>query len=111
MPDRAPSFCVVPGCARFAEGRRRCRPHAVIVERARPNRDTRRWYYLAAWKAIRLEVLRDQAYACAACGQATETLEVDHIEKHDGDPIRFWDRANLQALCRTCHQRKTQRGD
>lgn len=110
MPARAPSFCVVPGCARFAVGRR-CLSHAVAAERARPNRDVRRWYYLAGWKALRREVLRDQGYQCAVCLQVDQALEVDHVTRHNGDPVLFWARENLQALCRTCHQRKTQRGD
>ena len=112
MPDRAPSFCAVPGCAKFAIGRR-CLTHAITVERAkpRPNRVVRRWYFLARWRALRKDVLRSSGYECAGCHQVTETLEVDHVTPHNGDPVLFWSRANLQPLCRTCHQRKTRRGE
>jgi 5-methylcytosine-specific restriction enzyme A len=110
MPSRPPHLCAVPGCPQLATGRR-CRAHAVVAEQARPNYAHRRWYRIARWRALRARVLREQAYRCALCGYVTLDLDIDHIVKHDGDLRRFWDRANLQALCRTCHQRKTQRGD
>ena len=72
---------------------------------------TRRWYRTPPWRALRAQILRAQGYQCAECKQVVAALEIDHIAKHDGDPRRFWDRANLQALCRSCHQRKTQRGE
>jgi 5-methylcytosine-specific restriction endonuclease McrA len=35
---------------------------------------------------------------------------VDHIVKHEGDQVRFWDEANnWQALCRACHDGDKQR--
>jgi 5-methylcytosine-specific restriction enzyme A len=109
MPDRAPHFCVVPGCSALTT-RRRCPAHAVEAEHARPNYDVRRWYRTPRWRALRTRVLVDQAYRCADCGQVTSVLEVDHVVKHGGIPARFWDRGNLQALCRRCHARKTRRG-
>jgi len=110
MPDRAPHFCAIPGCA-VLTARRHCPAHAVDREHARPNWDVRRWYRTPRWKALRTRVLREAAYQCAGCGQVALALEVDHVAKHSGEPTRFWDRANLQALCRACHQRKTQRGE
>jgi len=32
---------------------------------------------------------------------------VDHITPHKGDNDLFWDRANWQSLCESCHNRKT----
>jgi 5-methylcytosine-specific restriction endonuclease McrA len=98
-------FCVQPGCGVLVP-RGRCAIHAD----ARPNRDTRRWYYLARWSRLRDRVLREAAYTCAKCQHVELELEVDHIVKHHGDPARFWDRANLQPLCRSCHQSKTAQG-
>jgi len=83
----------------------------VQAEHSRPNYDLRAWYRTPRWKALRALVLREALYQCAECGQILLALEVDHIRKHDGSPVRFWDRANLQALCRTCHQRKTMKGE
>jgi 5-methylcytosine-specific restriction enzyme A len=33
--------------------------------------------------------------------------DVDHIEPHRGDPVKFGDRNNWQGLCHSCHSRKT----
>ena len=30
-------------------------------------------------------------------------MVADHIEPHRGDPVLFWSRANLQCLCKPCH--------
>ena len=110
MPDRAPHFCAEPGCNVLASGRR-CRTHAALREHERPNYALRRQYRTPQWKALRARILRDQAYQCADCKQILPRLEVDHIAKHHGNMRQFWNRANLQALCRTCHQRKTRRGE
>jgi 5-methylcytosine-specific restriction protein A len=36
---------------------------------------------------------------------------VDHIRPHRGEQSLFFDRANLQGLCKPCHDRKTTRHD
>ena len=110
MPARAPHPCAIPGCA-VLTARRHCPTHAVQREHARSNWDLRRWYRTPRWKALRSRVIRSAAYQCADCKRVSLALEVDHIAKHEGDPRRFWDTANLQVLCRRCHQRKTQRGE
>ncbi len=106
MPMRPVTYCTQPGCSVLVP-RGRCRTHAVQQEHARDTYAVRRWYRTARWLRLRLRVLVDQAYTCAACDQVHLSLEVDHILKHDGDPARFWDRSNLQALCVSCHTRKT----
>jgi 5-methylcytosine-specific restriction enzyme A len=102
-------YCAAPGCGTLV-ARGRCPVHAVQLEHTRPNRLARRWYCTARWSYLRAQVLVAAAYQCAQCGQVQQRLEVDHITKHDGNPQRFWDRANLQALCPTCHHAKTKRG-
>ena len=32
---------------------------------------------------------------------------VDHVDPHDGNETVFWDRSRWQALCASCHGRKT----
>ena len=54
-----------------------------------------------AWRKLRATVLRESPL-CALCRTATAT-EVDHV---DDDPTNN-DRANLSALCKPCHSRKT----
>jgi len=111
MPGRAPHPCTVPGCSALILSGRRCQAHKVQAEHGRPNLETRRWYRTPQWKALRARVIFEADYQCAGCGRIVLALEVDHILRHGGVYARFWDRANLQALCRSCHQRKTQRGE
>jgi 5-methylcytosine-specific restriction endonuclease McrA len=82
-----------------------------LREHTRPNYKERAWYRTVRWARLRNQVLLEAAYTCAGCMHVQVRLEVDHIRKHDGDPKRFWDRANLQALCPTCHHAKTQLGE
>jgi 5-methylcytosine-specific restriction enzyme A len=69
----------------------------------------RRWYRTPRWRALRAEVLAEQP-TCVAC-RAAPSRHVDHRVPHRGDPVLFWDRANLQGLCESCHGRKTGHGN
>lgn len=65
-------------------------------------------YCLRAWSGphgLRLQVLMEQKYQCAACGKFGD--QVDHIEPHRGDLALFLDRRNCQGLCGECHGYKT----
>ena len=72
-----------------------------------------RWYGSARWQRLRAVVLQDEPFcrACRTQGRKVLTVDIDHIVKHDGNPLRFWDRANLQGLCKGCHTAKTARGE
>jgi 5-methylcytosine-specific restriction endonuclease McrA len=72
----------------------------------------RRLYSTARWRDLRWQVLTEAGFACARCGWSTadtSKLVADHVAPHRGDLRRFWDRANLQCLCWTCHSRDKQR--
>jgi len=113
----APAYpCAHPGCPERVPCPVHARTQALEREHRRPNRDARRWYYLARWVhpewGLRAQVLADSPW-CVSCQQAGRlevATDVDHIVPHDSDPGRFWDRANLQGLCRGCHTRKTRAG-
>ena len=69
--------------------------------------------YNKRWAKARQTVLSRQPL-CVVCQQAglvTEATEVDHIRPHRGDSNVFWDSGNWQALCKSCHSRKTARGE
>ena len=57
------------------------------------------------WRKLRLSILERDKFTCQSCGVITTVLEVDHIlpDSTNNDP------ANLQALCRPCHEAKTLR--
>ena len=61
-------------------------------------------YRSVAWREARREFLAAHP-ACASCGRIATV--VDHIDPHRGDPAIFWDRSRWQALCASCHGRKT----
>lgn len=74
----------------------------------------RAWYKTQAWRRLRWQVLRDALFTCAACRAVvadTSQLVADHIRPHRGDEALFWDRGNLQCLCKPCHDGGKQRGD
>lgn len=66
------------------------------------------WYKTARWRALRLKVFLRDLYACQrpGCGRIesdTSKLVCDHITPHRGSERLFWDEANLQTLCKACH--------
>lgn len=72
----------------------------------------RKWYSLARWKILRMATFKRDRFRCQ-CGQSdcgrvesnTRLLVCDHIKRHGGDPVLFWDPTNLQTLLKTCHDR------
>lgn len=58
------------------------------------------------WKALRLQVLERDGWACVECGSHIR-LEIDHIEPVRDRPDLSYSLGNLQALCGRCHSRKT----
>jgi hypothetical protein len=65
-----------------------------------------RWYSLARWRRIRAQQLAAEPLCrlCARVGKVERASVADHVEKHFGDPIKFW-HGKLQSLCRNCHER------
>jgi len=60
----------------------------------------------ARWKVLRMAILERDGFACKACGCAGR-LEVDHIKPVRTAPELAYAPANLQALCPSCHTKKT----
>ena len=74
---------------------------------SRPNFRQRGYNY--RWDKLRDRFIRNNPLCriCALQGKVTEAAQVDHIQPHRGDQEKFWDEGNLQALCASCHSRKT----
>jgi 5-methylcytosine-specific restriction protein A len=46
---------------------------------------------------------------CAAEGRAVDATEVDHEDRHRGDPAIFWDESRWRQRCKPHHSEKTAR--
>ena len=113
MPRSAPTPCRYPGCAAVLATPGYCDRHRVAVHRdygrARRGFDTELGFYKSAqWRAVRAVFLREHPVCslCAARGRVVAAVVVDHVVPVKDGGARF-DVANLQALCVTCHNRKT----
>jgi 5-methylcytosine-specific restriction protein A len=116
MPVRAPVNCNCGPCrAPALSGSAYCQQHqkppeqrveAAQHERNRTRKEPwRKWYHTAHWKRLRTLVLaRDPI--CKRCNRNASTI-ADHIRAHKGAWHLFVDMANLQGLCKVCHDIKT----
>ncbi|MEM7619779.1 MAG: HNH endonuclease signature motif containing protein [Pseudomonadota bacterium] len=107
MPKAAPVF--VSEQARIAKDLRPKKEQARLREAdaRRPSSHARGYNY--KWRKYRLAFLRENPL-CVDCQQLEiieAATEVDHIIPHRGDDHLFWDPDNHQALCKSCHSRKT----
>jgi len=117
MPSAPPRPCPHPNCGRLVPGGGPCARHqrGSAADRG----------YSKAWAVYSRTFLRshpwcgDRGYGapvthdsrCAQLGQLTPATQTDHITPHRGDLNLLWDAANHQALCRSCHSRKTAKFD
>lgn len=58
------------------------------------------------WKVLRLAILERDGFRCKGCGCGGR-LEVDHVKPVRTHPALSFDPGNLQALCPSCHTKKT----
>jgi 5-methylcytosine-specific restriction protein A len=83
-----------------------------MVDDRRAGQTWRRWYSLARWRTLRLAIFQRDGYTCKDCGRLegnTALLVCDHVKAHRGSVALFWDEANLQTLCKACHDAAKQR--
>lgn len=120
MPWNARRPCRALGCANLSErGSAYCAQHYKQT----PTYEQRRAYdrdrgtahqrgYTAEWRVARRAFLKDNPLCvkCWAEGRIEPATVVDHVTPHRGDMRLFWDANNWQALCKTCHDRKTASG-
>ena len=105
--------CLTPSvgqgrCAKHG-GEDRKQKHIRLHGRARP--DYHKLYATKGWASLRLKMLAAQPL-CQRCKQYNiiePGVDVDHVISHKGDTDLFYNRGNLQVLCRRCHSWKTQR--
>lgn len=107
MPALPKRPCRQPGCpALVTTGY--CPAHAHASREARPSACKRG--YGRRWQRYRRAYLA-QHPICRRCLRAAAE-HVDHVVPVSGpDDPRFWDSANHQGLCPSCHSEKTARED
>ena len=104
-------LCTYPGCGRLVRGGNRCEQHKAAAKRElfTERGKSGEWhglYQSAAWRNLRRQFLAENPQ-CVVCGAAARIA--DHVVPHRGDKRLFYDAENLQALCVSCHSRKTLR--
>ena len=69
--------------------------------------------YGRKWREARLGYLARHPLCvhCLAKGLVEAATEVDHIEPHRGDMVKFWNAEMWEALCKPCHSKKTVKED
>jgi 5-methylcytosine-specific restriction protein A len=106
MPKNPVKPCKYPGCSSLVD-QGYCDSHKGMAPVVR-DAPTQGLYGTRRWKSIRVLQLAKEPW-CAECLRAniyTPATDVDHVERHHGDPIKFFF-GKRQSLCHSCHSRKT----
>ena len=112
MPTRPKSLCRKPGCVQAISSPGFCEKHIKNSDgwsqtnRASPSARGYDW----KWRKTRGRILERDSGLCQLCleqGLLIPASEVDHIvsRANGGND----DSDNLQAICRSCHKKKTNR--
>lgn len=106
-------ICKATGCQRYAlDGMSYCYEHQHLQRRDDEARKMHiknhgihdDLYNTYRWRKMSKEFLKAHP-VCEVCGEPA--TDVDHITPHNGDSSLFFDQGNLQSLCRSCHNYKT----
>ena len=112
MPSRPNTPCRHPGCAALVPyGTKYCEKHRALHPEEIRTASSRG--YGSRWNKARKRYLETHPL-CVECmknGRYVKATDVDHIVAHRGDRALFWDVSNWQALCHSCHSKKTARED
>lgn len=98
--------CLQHGCPELCESSWCTKHRPKRPKDTRPS--ARQRGYNAKWERTRAAFLRHHP-TCVACGQPAK--HVDHIDGTPPTGPHGHDWANLQALCASCHSRKTNHVD
>ena len=103
--------CRAPGCTVRMAKPGLCPQHErqrrAAVDAKRGTSTERGYDY--RWRKLRGVYLREHPLCepCQRAGRVVAATVVDHRTPHKGDPALLYDWDNLEAMCATCHNRKT----
>ena len=105
----AKRICPGAGCRRIVEQGTRCPEHQR--EKRPDNRGSAASRgYGHRWRVHYRDPYLAQHPLCEHCereGRTVAATDVDHVQPHEGNEALLFSMDNLQALCGTCHRRKT----
>jgi 5-methylcytosine-specific restriction protein A len=110
MPNAPLKPCSYPGCSELVTSGR-CAKHSTQVHQPyHRDPDRQHLYNTKRWRLRRARQLARQPWCeeCQRHGLSVPATDVDHIEPHRGDPVKFAT-GQLQSLCHRCHSAKTKR--
>ena len=106
MPPAMLKPCSRIGCPNLT-AERYCPEHAKLRHGVRKSTTDRGYGH--DWRRVRDAVIASEPLCrhCAAKGLSVLATQVDHIQPIERAPHLRLVRSNLQSLCTTCHNRKT----
>ena len=97
-------FCAEPGChVLVSQGW--CPAHTRHA-RVPGYAEIHRWYTSVRWLRLRADVLRAEPF-CRSClgeGRNTLTTDIDHVIKHEGDPVLLGSRQPTGSVQAVSHR-------
>ena len=105
MPLGIENWMKHPGCPNLTDGLY-CEQHKHL----HPDRASAfRRGYGSKWQRVSKAYLRKHPLCvmCLAKGRYVQATVVDHRVPHRGNYELMWSESNWQALCKSCHDRKT----
>ena len=113
MPINPPRSCNEPGCPNVTHSKY-CNKHAAEHTRVhtRERVGSNKQGYNNHWRRERKAFLLRNTL-CENCLNKHDVIraatQVDHVIPHKGNMKLFWDVSNWEALCHSCHSKKTAR--
>ncbi len=110
MPTAAKKPCYKAGCPEFATINGYCDKHQTVkreADKQRGNANDRGYGYKWRKESKKYKEKNPLCVKCLSYGRIEPSTDVDHIKVCKGDESLFWQRSNWQALCKSCHSRKT----
>ena len=114
MPRSAKVPCRYALCRELLDKPGFCKEHEAMAYKKQRDYDASRGSstqrgYDYRWQQTRKGYLAKHPLCvhCQANGRVTAAAEIDHIIPIQIEPLRKYDRTNWQALCKSCHSKKT----